>query len=265
MPSGLNIFVKNIKYDIFIHVFSLWFSTSRRIFLEIHLASRRPDPPASQRKSNVSAIKTWYLTATWAGLLAAGWVGCKSPAPAQLPAPPSRFELRAQAAPGINRDAAGNPLSVVVHLYQLKDRTAFSRLSFDQAASGRPEAELLGGDCLGRTELVMVPGGLHASTEDLLPGARYLGIVALFRHPDPHCWRYLVNLDQMLPARAGLGRKARRPAAVQPTPRLAFKVLECSLALPELKPEPIPGQPEKGVPDCLRGASAGDAPAGPRP
>jgi len=254
-----------MKYDIFIHVFSLWFATGRRIFFSISPRFPATGLPASQRKSNVSAIKTWYLTTTWAGLLAAGWVGCRAPAPAPLAAPPSRFELRAQAAPVINRDAAGNPLSVVVHLYQLKERTAFSRLSFDQAASGRPEAELLGADCLGRTELVLVPGGLHASTEDLLPGARYLGIVALFRHPDPHYWRYLVNLDQMLPPRAGQGRRPKRPAPVQPTPRLAFKVLECTLALPELKPEPIPGQPDKGAPDCFRGAAMADAPAGPRP
>jgi len=175
-------------------------------------------------------------------------LGCKRAAILAPPAPPSRLDVRAEADAVINRDPAGNPLSVVVHLYQLKERTRFSRLTFDLAAGGRPETDTLGDDFLGRTELTMVPGGQHASTQDLLPGTRFIGIVALFRAPDPHYWRYLVSLDQMA---AKPARKAKRLAAAPANPRLDFKLRECSLALPNLRPEPIPGQPENGLPACL--------------
>ena len=206
----------------------------------------------------MKTIKTCYPFPVWAGLLALGLAGCRTrslPAPA---AAPTRFDLRAEAEAGINRDPAGNPLSVVVHLYQLKDRTSFSRLSFDLAASGRPEQETLGDDCLGRTELVVVPGGRHAATQELLPGTRFLGIVALFRQPDPHYWRYLVSLDRMA---AGQPRPTGKKPVPPVIPAMSFQVRECALALPELTPEPIPGQPEDGLPSC---PGAG-APAGPRP
>jgi type VI secretion system protein VasD len=158
-------------------------------------------------------------------------------------------ELRAQADPVINRDPEGNPLSVVIHLYQLRDRAGFERLGFDTAASGRPEAELLGADCLGRTELVVVPGGSHTAALDLLPGARFIGIVALFRRPDPDLWRHLVSLDRM-PA---TGRSRGRPGAGGPT--LAFRVQECSLGLPDLQPEPSPGPPGPGAGPALPGGA----------
>ena len=191
-------------------------------------------------------IKVCCLTALGAALPGFGWVGCRRPAPAAVQRL-NRLELRAQADPVINRDPEGNPLSVVVHLYQLRDRGGFERLGFDAAASGRTEAELLGADGLGRTELVLVPGGSRAVAVELQPGARFLGIVALFRRPDPDFWRCLVSLDR-LPGAAGpakgKGRGRTRPGAAGPT--LALKVLECSLALPGLQPEPIPGQPAAG-------------------
>jgi type VI secretion system protein VasD len=166
------------------------------------------------------------------------------------------MQLRAQADPVINRDPEGNPLSVVVHLYQLKDRVGFDRLGFDAAASGRPEAELLGADCLGRTELVVVPGGSHTAALDLLPGTRFVGIVALFRRPDPQGWRYLVSLDRIP---AGRNRGRRKPGEGGPV--LAFRVRECSLDLPGLQPESLPGQPESRI----SGEAGPTRPGGARP
>ena len=196
-------------------------------------------------------IKFIFLTAFFTGYLpTCGMLGCKRAAVPVPPPPPSSLEVRAEADPVINRDPAGNPLSVVVHLYQLKERTGFSRLTFDLAAGGRPETDTLGGDFLGRTELTMVPGGQHASTQELLPGTRFIGIVALFRAPDPHYWRYLVSLDQLMPLPAKPARKPKPPVAAPANPRLDFRLRECSLALPDLRPEPIPGQPENGLPAC---------------
>ncbi|WP_206047057.1 type VI secretion system lipoprotein TssJ, partial [Noviherbaspirillum denitrificans] len=72
---------------------------------------------------------------------------------------PKTYEIKAVADPVINRDVSGRPLSVVVHLYQLKESGEFSKLTFDTVASGRPLSELLGKDLLEMSEVVMVPGG----------------------------------------------------------------------------------------------------------
>ena len=197
----------------------------------------------------------------------AGWAGCRRPATAATPPEPGRFDLRALAEPAINRDPSGHPLSVVVRVYQLKGRTRFSRLTFDLAASGRPDPELLEGDFLDRSELVLVPDAIHNSTHDLHPDTRYLGLVALFRQPDPHYWRYLVSLDRMTPPQARRPRDwplrpwRRRPAPRGPNPKVSFRVLECALGRPEPGPETIPGQPERAAPVCPETAGA----RGPRP
>jgi predicted component of type VI protein secretion system len=49
--------------------------------------------------------------------------------------PPPRLEIQGEAAAGINRDPVGNPLSVVVRIYQLRDKVESA-----SSASTRPPA-----------------------------------------------------------------------------------------------------------------------------
>lgn len=184
-----------------------------------------------------------------------------------IPAPQPRLTILAKAAPTINRDPVGNPLSVVVRVYQLRDRQAFASLTFDAAASGRPEPEFLGTDCLGRTEFALLPGSSHRGTEDLLPGTRYLGVVALFRHPDPHHWRGLAKVEPPAPASAEetkkpswlkrkLTRKKPGPAPPPWNPELAFEVEDCYLRVGGPTAEPLPDQSEPFAPRCAEEAPA---------
>jgi type VI secretion system VasD/TssJ family lipoprotein len=203
-------------------------------------------------------IKTAFPLFAGAGLLAAA-LGCKGPSGPGAPPPAARFQVRAAASPGINRGPDGTPLSVVVRVYQLKDRTAFAKLTFDLAASGRPDAELLAGEALGRDELVVVPGQDRTSRHDLLPGTRYIGLVGLFRDPEARAWRALAHLERMAPPPAPGPRDwpwrpwRRRPAPAPAPAALAFRVREAALALEAPGPEPLP---EPG---------AGPAPAEERP
>ena len=112
------------------------------------------------------------------GVLALG--GCASG--------PATYDVRGLADPVLNRDVSGKSLSVVVRLYQLKQPTEFSKLVFDSLASGRPETELLGADLIEKSEVVVLPGTQHVSTEKLSEHANYLGVVAFFRQPEPHFW-----------------------------------------------------------------------------
>ncbi len=199
-------------------------------------------------KSPYLAVESWIT----AGILATAMVGCGRPK-ATRAQPSTKIEVESEAAPSINRDAHGEPLSVVVRIYYLKDGGEFSRLTFDLATSGRSDQELLGADFLGRSELVVVPGTTALRTAELAPGTRYLGVVAFFRKPDPHHWRCLVSREQLIAARA-----ARRTWKNRKQPFLSFRIQDCYMTLNHCRPEPIPGQPAGAKPEC--GEDTLDAP-----
>lgn len=145
---------------------------------------------------------------------------------------PTAYEIKTSGDPVINRDVSGKPLSVVVRLYQLKDATEFSKLTFATATSGRSDAELLGQDFIERTEIVVVPGAQKVNSGTVLPEAKYVGIVGYFRNPDRHAWRYLVKADDV--RHSGLN----------------FTVRDCYLELSGTKPVVMPSQPENSKPEC---------------
>lgn len=137
---------------------------------------------------------------------------------------PKNFEIKATADPVVNRDVAGRPLSVVVHIYQLRDSGEFSKLTFDTLASGRPLSELLGKDLLEVNEVMLVPGSTETRTEKINQDAKHVGIVAFFRQPDQHYWRVLADAEQVRSS------------------GLHFRVQDCFLSLVSPKPSLIPGQ-----------------------
>jgi len=183
------------------------------------------------------------------GLLVLPLMGCFGKPKALTP--PSKFDISVSASQTLNRDPEGNPLSVVVRFFMLKGKGEFSKLTYEAACSGRTDAELLGADLVGRTETVVVPGITQTQTLDLAAGTQYIGMVAFFRKPDPHYWRYLASLPAMNVVEAKEARKARKKQGrPEPNPTITFTLQDCYITLQGLKPEPIPGQPESAKPDC---------------
>jgi len=190
-----------------------------------------------------------------AGVVAATSFGCRKPK-VPRPRPPIKIAVEGEAASTINRDVNGDPNSVVVRLYHLKGRSEFSKLTFDLVNSGRTDQELLGGDLLGRSEFVVVPGTTTRETAEISPGTTYLGVVAFFRKPDPNYWRYLLGHEQLDAART-----RKKDWEGRRLPLFSFKVEDCFLTLNYAKPELIPGQPLNAKPEC--GGSLSFAPAKP--
>jgi len=149
------------------------------------------------------------------------------------PPKPTQFTLRGAGEKTLNRDVNGKSLSVVVRIFQLKDALEFSKLTFDMLASGRPDSELLGATLLDKTDAVIVPGGNFISTEKLNEEAKFLGIVAYFRTPDPHHWRQLLDVETL--KKRGLGPEGR--------PGAFFKVEDCYIRIIDVEPVALPGQP----------------------
>jgi type VI secretion system protein VasD len=105
-----------------------------------------------------------------------------------------RVDMAINAAGNINPDTGGQPLSVVVRVYQLKDKGRLETADYN--AIWKSDKEALSDDMLERQERVIQPG-----TQELMeirpnPSASYLGVVALFRNPTGDTWRKIVPLNK---------------------------------------------------------------------
>lgn len=154
---------------------------------------------------------------------------------------PQTLTLLGESTPRINPDAQGEGMSLVVNVYQLKDKAEFQKLTFEGASSGRPDTELLGADLIARHELILIPGQPLEARMALHPQCRYLALVGLFRQPDPHAWRTLARLDQVVGASMGEGRPLGSAS-----PTLRFRADRGLLHLVRIPQEPLsagPGSP----------------------
>lgn len=166
---------------------------------------------------------------------------------------PEKLLVQADAAATLNPGPDGEPMSVVVHVYQLKDKNDFQKLTFDVASSGRADNELFPQDFISKKEVILIPGGRLPETLDLQATTKYVGLVGLFRKPDTFAWRKLVTVDTLLARleqiKAASAKDPKLPVP-PPAPLLTFKAEHCYLDLVDLKAEPLAGQPEGAKPSC---------------
>ncbi len=102
----------------------------------------------------------------------------------------ARVNMTVNAAADINRDADGHPLSVVVRVYQLKDKGRLE--SAEYGALLKSDTLVLAGDLLESKERILQPGAQDILEINSKPETNYLGIVALFRNPSGDSWRKII-------------------------------------------------------------------------
>jgi type VI secretion system protein VasD len=78
-----------------------------------------------------------------------------------------------------NTSGAGQSLSTVVRIYQLKSPQAFDQLDYAQLQTNDMDA--LKADLLGSTDLVLRPNANASISEPMSDDAEFVGIVAFFR------------------------------------------------------------------------------------
>ena len=162
---------------------------------------------------------------------------------------PVDYHIYGEADTLLNRDVSARPLSVVLDVYQLKDRQAFSRLTFDDFVSGKSETDLFGDELIQKTEIVILPGGKQSLATSLLPETKYLGVVAVYRMPSEQQWRYLVPAEQI--RKTGFwhwGSSAEKTITV--------RLHDCYLTVEGVDVDLIPGQKAETVPTCALPADA---------
>jgi type VI secretion system protein VasD len=110
-------------------------------------------------------------------------VGLKDPDNA-----PEKVPLTLQAGADLNL-SQGEPMSVVVRIYYLKDAERFLRAPMAQLMDPAQESAVLGDDLMAARELTLTPGQRYEHTELVPREAKVVGIAALFHTPAVGGWK----------------------------------------------------------------------------
>jgi len=125
---------------------------------------------------------TAFLTRRAVLLAPVALAGCAAPPP-----PPAVLALQLIGGGNQNPDPSGTATAVAIRLYDLAATQKFDRA--DIFALIEREKTTLGTDGLGMEEFVIAPGENRSITHAMKPGAKFVGIIAVFRDIDRAVWR----------------------------------------------------------------------------
>lgn len=95
----------------------------------------------------------------------------------------------------LNANGAGQSLSTVVRVYQLKAPQTFEQLSYAQLQTN--DLESLKADLLATRDVVLRPDASVSLSEPMHADTGYVGVVALFRSPDKDAvWKLVMPKKQ---------------------------------------------------------------------
>lgn len=119
----------------------------------------------------------------------------------------------------LNTDAReSNSLSesVVVRIYQLKDRKAFDKTVYQQLL--KDGDTLLKADLLATRDVVVKPGGDANLDMPMEEDAQFVAVVGLFRHPDMvnDTWKQVLKREDLDPDKARILEAGNNHLTLQP-------------------------------------------------
>nr|WP_177168693.1 type VI secretion system lipoprotein TssJ [Thorsellia anophelis] len=93
----------------------------------------------------------------------------------------------------INQDDNQHALSMVLRVYQLKDRKTFDQSDYQTLLTN--DSQVLAQDMLARRELTIRPGANASVTQAMEESTQYVAIIGLFRTPDLALdnWRLVIE------------------------------------------------------------------------
>jgi type VI secretion system protein VasD len=118
-----------------------------------------------------------------------------------------------------SRDMSGLSVSTLVRVYQLRDRKALDKASY-QDLLGEGD-QVLAADLLDQHRLVVKPEEGAQLNEPLSADAQFVAVVALFRSPDAQgdSWRLVLARDQLDPDNARVIELGDNALSLQPLPK----------------------------------------------
>ena len=104
--------------------------------------------------------------------------------------------LRLYAGDNLNAGTGTRALATVVRVYHLRGMQRFEQAPFDALMDEASEQAALGNDLVQAREVVLTPGARELFDERLSPDTTHVAVVALFRAPASHRWRYAFDARQ---------------------------------------------------------------------
>lgn len=119
----------------------------------------------------------------------------------------------------LNTDAReSNSLSesVVVRIYQLKDRKTFDKVVYQQLL--KDGETILKADLLASRDVVVKPGGDASLDMPLEEDAQFVAVVGLFRHPDmtSNSWKLVIEREELDPDKPRILEAGNNHLTLQP-------------------------------------------------
>ena len=148
----------------------------------MNVQSVMQDRPASIA---VSRPALWLLLAAIALLLSS---------PSSYAAKTVKVKAVVTAAEDLNPDYQGRPSPVNIIVFQLVSADAFSSADFFSLFD--PEAAVLGGDLLAKTQILLQPGESREWVAEFAKETRFVGVIAAYRDIENAQWRATVALPK---------------------------------------------------------------------
>lgn len=100
------------------------------------------------------------------------------------------------------RENHSSPESVVIRVYQLRERKTFDKTVYQQLL--QEGDSLLGQELLASRDVVLKPGSAASLDMPMEADAKFVAVVALFRHPDSvkQGWKQVLDREQLDPDNA---------------------------------------------------------------
>lgn len=104
--------------------------------------------------------------------------------------------LRLYAGDNLNAGNGTRALATVVRVYHLRGSRRFGQATFDAFMDEASEQAALGNDLVQAREVVLTPGMREQFDERLSADTTHVAVVALFRAPASHRWRFAFDARQ---------------------------------------------------------------------
>lgn len=175
-------------------------------------------------RTSLTKTARWLLPALAFGLAGCGLTqsvtdGTKSAFTSVFYKKINTLHLDFTAREALNTDARENNSlseSVVLRVYQLKDRKSFDKSVYQQLLKDDDAA--LKGDLLASRDVIVKPGGDATLDMPMEADAQFVAIVGLFRHPDMenNTWKVVLPREELDPDAARVLEAGNNQLTLQP-------------------------------------------------
>lgn len=162
-------------------------------------------------------------------------IGLKDVEVPEITLPERRLNWRIEADAKLNTLPTGEPLALLTRIYKLRSPHALMQVPAEVFTDPAQEKQRLGDDLLEVREIQLIPGQVVSFQEKTAREARYVAIVAQYRHPAAQRWRFVFSAEQA----EKTGLKIGAHACALSSPALAPIGLPAGLAATPSTPCPL--------------------------